>query len=47
MITLEDNNRNKVNRQETLRFYLVVRTMPNPRVVVTSFGQRLHSTPLK
>jgi hypothetical protein len=29
--TQDDNNRNKVNRQETRRFYLVVRPMPTPR----------------
>jgi hypothetical protein len=31
MRTQEDNNRNKVNAQETRRFYLVVRPMPTPR----------------
>jgi hypothetical protein len=31
MRTLEDNNRNKANRQETRQFYLVVRPMPTPR----------------
>ena len=31
MRTQDDNNHNKVNRQETRRFYLVVRLMPTPR----------------
>jgi hypothetical protein len=31
MRTLEDNNHNNVNRQETQRFYPVVRPMPTPR----------------
>jgi hypothetical protein len=31
MRPLEDNNRNKVNRQKTRRFCLVVRPMPTPR----------------
>jgi hypothetical protein len=31
MRTQEDNNRDKVNAQETRRFYLVVRPMPTPR----------------
>jgi hypothetical protein len=30
MRTLEDNNRNRVNRQKTRRFYLVIRPMPTP-----------------
>jgi hypothetical protein len=31
MRTQEDDNHNKVNGQETRRFYLVVRPMPTPR----------------
>jgi hypothetical protein len=31
MRTLEDNNHNKVKRQETWRFYPVVQPMPTPR----------------
>jgi hypothetical protein len=30
MRTQKDNNRNKVNGQETRRFYLMVRPMPTP-----------------
>jgi hypothetical protein len=30
MRTQEDDNRNKVNGQETQQFYLVVRPMPTP-----------------
>jgi hypothetical protein len=31
MRTQEDDNRNKINGQETQRFYFVVRPMPTPR----------------
>jgi hypothetical protein len=44
MRTQEENNRNKEKRQETQRFLLWFSQCL--LVVVTSFGQGLHSTPL-
>jgi hypothetical protein len=40
--TQEDDNRNKVNGQETRRFYPMVRSMPTPRC-----GDLLQSSDLK